>query len=59
MSEDITLFTIPIPGQNDNEPMEFFYVELYNPRSVYANVKLVQDQQVQETIKAQIIIKDS
>ena len=56
MSEIIRLFSRPIPSDFDDEPIEFFFIELYNPRSVYGHVKLVENQEIKDKIKAQITI---
>ena len=41
MEKTITVTGIPIPGDNTpRESDEFFYVELYNPRSSTANAHI-------------------
>ena len=56
MSNNIRIFSKPIPSDNNNEPIEFFYVELHNPRSSEATVVLLENQEQKDVIKAQITI---
>ena len=56
MSANIRIFSKPIPSESNDEPTEFFYVELHNPRSSEATIVLLENQQEKNVIRAQITV---